>query len=255
MCKQEELHPQHSHNAGPLQGSMEQPPQQGSLQPLALSHSTPAQGLLQQPSQQTHTPALPCHPGSTPQPLCHQGGGVPLQACPGPAPTALMLSVVQRRLPASDALQQLEEEEVCCAQPALPSALPQQRQQQQLLATRDMEPSPHQAPVVGISTMLPADRSSSSGRVTAKADQAKHANKPSWHESMHTAPDADPPARVQPQDAGQGQLRGGDTATVPDKENAGAGKNDYTFIGRNSTSILATDSIQHHFSTFMPLLL
>ncbi|KAL3155167.1 hypothetical protein ABBQ32_013108 [Trebouxia sp. C0010 RCD-2024] len=250
VCKQEQLHPQRPHSAGLLQVCGEQPPQQGSLQPLAFSDSTPAEGLLQQPSQQAgpHTLAVPLHHGSfppppshggcgvthdvprhlaiPPQPLFHQDGAMPLQACPGPVHAALKLTAVQSPglLPASSALQQPEDEEVCCAQSALPSALPQQQQrqqQQQLLATRDTQASPPQGPALGISTLLPADRSSSSGRVSAKTDQAEHANKPAWQESMHRAPDADPPTRVQPQNAGQGRLRSGDTSIVPDKENAG----------------------------------
>ena len=250
VCKPEQPHPQYPHNAGPLRGSMEQPQQQGLLQPLAPSHSTPAQGFMQQPSQHTgpHTPAVPQHHGSLPpqpshggwgvtpaapchsnnplQPLCDQGRGMPVQACPGLAPAAPKLSAVRPpTLPAPSALQQAEDEEVCCAQPALPSALPLPQQQQQQEATRDMGlPIPGRAPGGGISTVLPADRSSSSDTVSAKADQAGPADQPAWQGSMQRAPGTDPPARVQPQNAGQGRLRGSDTSTAPDKENAGAGE-------------------------------
>ena len=112
--------------------------------------------------------------------------------------------------------QQLEDEEVCCAQPALPSALPPQQ-----LAIESNEDG-HVQPISNT-----ADRTSSSGTAGNKADNPGHAilaSKPAQHGNMPRAPGAGPPASggtVPAQNHGQGQPRRIDTSAVPDKENAG----------------------------------
>ena len=220
-CHMHTVHPQ---SAGPIQGCTEQPHQQGSLQAAATSNSTPGQGFFQQPSQSA-APAVPQHQGSLPQQLCHQG--MPLQPCQGPAAAAFRPCTAQTcALVPSSVPQQPEDEEVCCAQPALPSAQPQQQ-----LAARGNgtnENSHMQAPTALNSTGPPADRTSSSGQVGDKANQNGHltnANQPTRHGNMQRAPGAGLPASaaiLQPQDAAQGQPRGSH-ASAPDKENAGTG--------------------------------
>lgn len=233
VCIQPPYHSQHSHSAGPLEGNMQQPQQQDSLQaPLAPSSTSITQGYTQQPSHHAgpHALAKPQHHSRLAPQTCHgEPGslGIPLQACRGRATVAINLNPNHPApppalLPGSSGLQPLEDEAVCCAQPALPSALPRQP----LLATRAVGPSPVQLPgAAGIGTVLPADRSSSSGRFSDKADEAGHASKPARQQSIRGAHHADPSAsaaRVHSLAAGQGQLRGSDTST--DKENSGSGK-------------------------------
>lgn len=116
---------------------------------------------------------------------------------------------------------------MCCAQPALPSALPSVLPQQ-LLASRGNEQGQMQAASYSIG--LPADRTSSSGNAAGNgADQKGHANlagKPTQHGDIQTALGAGLPASggtVQGKTHGQWQPCGSHTAAVLDNENAGTG--------------------------------
>ena len=228
VCKQEQssnLHTMHAESAGPLQGSAQQ---QGALPtslPTASFNSTPAQGCcMQQPSLHTAppTPVFPLHQGCVPQQPCPQG--LPLQPCPGQAPATVRPHEAQTPALVPPSMpQQLEDEEVCCAQPALPSALPHQQ-----LSTKGNE---HRQVQVALNSKgLPADRTSSSRQASYKADQTGHAtlaSSPAQYGNVQRAPGAGAPASggtVSAQSHCQGQPRGSDSSAVPDKENAGTGR-------------------------------
>ena len=227
VCKQEQSsnqHTVHAQSAGPLQGCTHQ---QGKLQVSALSSSTLAQGCcMQQPLLHAAPPApvFPLHQGSVPQLPCPQG--TPLQSCQGQVPAAVRPSKAQTAPPLMppSVPQQLEDEEVCCAQPALPLALPPQQP-----ATKGHENRHVQAALNN--TGLPADRTSSSGKVGNKADHTWHATvarKPAKHGAMQRAPGVGPSASGGPtllaQNPGQGQPRDSDPSAAPDKENAETGR-------------------------------
>ena len=228
VCKQDQSssqHTMHAESAGPLQGSTQQ---QGALPtslPTALSHDTPAQGCcLQQPSLHTAppSPVFSTHQGSLPQRPCPQG--MPLQPCQEHVSAAVRPYKAQTPALVSPSVpQQLKDEEVCCAQPALPSALPHQQP-----ATKGNEHSQVQAALN--SRGRPADRTSSSEQAGYKALQTVHAalaSKPTQHGNMQRALSAGSPASagtVPAQNHGQGQPRGNDSSAVPDKENAATGR-------------------------------
>lgn len=226
VCKQEppsHQHTMHTQNAGPLPGCTQQ---QGALQASASSHSTPAQVLLhmQQPSLHAAppTPVFPPLQGSLPQRPCLQG--MPLQPCQGQVPGAV--KPYEAQIPAlvpASVPQQVEDEDVCCAQPSLPSALPHQQ-----LAARGHIHSQMQAALNNRG--LPVDGTSSSGQAGHKADQTGHAtlaSKATQHGAMLRAPGAGSPVSggtVPAQNPGQGQPRSSATSAEPDKENAGTGR-------------------------------
>ena len=223
VCKQEQSshqHTLHAQSAGPLQGCTEQ---QGTSQALALSCSTPVQSSLHAVPP-THV--LPPHQGSLPQGPCPQG--MPLQPCQGQLPAAARPHKAHApALVPPSVQQQLEDEEVCCAQPALPSALPSALPHQQM-ATRGDEHSQVQA--ILNSRRLPADRTSSSGQAGCKADQTAHAtlaSKPTQHGAMQRASGTGPPASggtLPAQNHGRGQPRSSAISAEPEKENAGTGR-------------------------------
>ena len=226
VCKQEQSsnqHTVHAQSAGPLQGCTHQ---QRKLQVSALSSSTLAQGCCMH-AVSLHAappaPVFPLHQGSVQQQPCPQG--TPLQPCEGQVPAAVRPSKAQTTPPLipPSVPQQLEDEEVCCDQPALPLALPPQQ-----LATRGDEHRDVQAALSN--TGLPADRTSSNGKAGNKADHTRHATvarKPAKHGAMQKAPGAGPSASggtLPAQNPGQEQPRGIDSSAAPDKENAGTGR-------------------------------
>ena len=224
VCKREQpCHQSPLQSAGPLQSSSEQP----HLLQASASYSTPAQGCMQQPSLHA-APQTPIFPqqGSLPQQPCPQG--MPLQPYPGQGTAAVRPSEAQTPalVPVSEP-QQLEDEEVCCAQPALPSALPSALPQQQL-ASRGNKQGPVQE--ASYSTGLPADRTSSTWKAAGnQADQngyATLAGPPTQHGDMQRAPGAGLLATggtVQAPKRGQEQPCGSHASEVLNKENAGTG--------------------------------
>ena len=205
------------HSAVPEQGCVQLPNQPGSLQTPALSHSASAQGHAQQPSR-LHAPSRssasqqqrpgcsmqqPQQQGVSPQQPQQQGsvlqqpqqqalftqpqqkGSLPQQ--PQGQGSVLPQAAGDQSIGATvlgpPHVQQLLDEDVCCAQPMLTSATQQEPQGGQNIHIGQM-----QAYTTG-SLAQPADRASSSGQTRTKAVDGMNSSIPSKH-SLQQQPNA-----------------------------------------------------------------
>ena len=230
--------------AGPSQGCMQQPHLEASLHAYVPSCNASAQGHLQQPfqmsaplrssahqlQQQGSLPQEPLQPqDSSIQQHNHQGSSLLLGERARHSPVSKPGTAKESAMLQSTAHQHLAANEVCYAQPLLPSPQPQQQHGAKSIGHSQ---APTQAPraVAG----QPADRASSSGQVSSQAEgnktssqESRHAGHRELHQTTAVGLGADRAVQL-PKGAGQGlQTKASERLIAPDKENAETGLNHY----------------------------
>ena len=249
------------HNAGRVQGYTQQPRLEAPLHAHVPSCSASAQGHLQQPLQmnaplRSSAPQLqqqgslpqqaslwqqPQQQGSSLQQRHHQGSTRLQQPCQQPAAAVTKPSAAKGpALLQSNVHQQLVDDEVCCAQPLLPSVQPQQQH-----GAKDTDNSQAQVQTPHAVTGQPADRASSSGQVGLKAEGSKSSSQGNRHAGPGELQQANAVGHVAhgatrpPQSIGQGlQAKASERSTAPDKENAETGKGLSAYSSKHQRSSL-----------------
>ena len=205
-----------SHSAVFLQSCEQQP------HPLATGHE-PAQGVSQQPCNACNAVSSAVQSGSNLQSGPGPGANLLQQPIQGQTVAAQGTCTAQEASLAPPSVQQQQQlaEEVCCAQPELPTVQPSQLQ-----IVRDARYGLSHVPA-SISTQYAADRASSSGPLGAKATAAtneRDAHQNVRHEAVQRPPAAGARASVTVQQAPREMARENIAARNGDKENIVTGQ-------------------------------